>query len=91
MSMQQQQIVTNSLSTRMTTTEEIITPSRIEDTLFLARDIDIIKKENSDTLIENLIYLYNSKLRSLLILNGCKFSSFQLLEKYLLLGTVKNI
>ena len=91
MSMQQQQIVTNSLSTRMTTTEEIITPSRIEDTLFLARDIDIIKKENSDTLIENLIYLYNSKLRSLLILNGGKFSSFQLLEKYLLLGTVKNI
>ena len=89
--MQQQQIVTNSLSTRMTTTEEIITPSRIEDTLFLARDIDIIKKENSDTLIENLIYLYNSKLRSLLILNGGKFSSFQLLEKYLLLGTVKNI
>ena len=82
MSMQQQQIVTNSLSTRMTTTEEIITPSRIEDTLFLARDIDII---------ENLIYLYNSKLKSLLILNGCKFSSFQLLEKYLLLGTVKNI
>ena len=85
--MQQQQIVTNSLSTRMTTTEEIITPSRIEDTLFLARDIDIIKKENSDTLIENLIYLYNSKLKSLLILNGCKFSSFQLLEKYLLLVT----
>ena len=76
--MQQQQIVTNSLSTRMTTTEEIITPSRIEDTLFLARDIDII---------ENLIYLYNSKLKSLLILNGCKFSSFQLLEKYLLLVT----
>ena len=85
--MQQQQIVTNSLSTRMTTTEEIITPSRIEDTLFLARDIDIIKKQNSDTLIENLIYLYNSELRSLLILKGCKFSSFQLLEKYLLLVT----